>query len=772
MGEDLSRIAFISNYMPRRCGIAVFTTDLCEAVARARPDVSCSVVAMNDIPEGYAYPPRVNFQVTQNRLDEYQSAADFLNVTDFQAVCVQHEFGIYGGQSGAYLLTLLREIRVPIVTTLHTVLTEPSVDERRVFDELVKLSDRLVVMGSKAIEILREVYDVPEEKIVFIHHGAADVPFVDPNYYKDLFSVEGRKVVLTFGLLGPSKGLETAINAMPAVVKKHPDVVYIILGATHPTLVKHHGEEYRFLLQGLVKKLGLVEHVSFHNRFVTADELKTFLGAADACVTPYPKMEQITSGTLASYVASGKAVVSTPYWHAQELLADGRGVIVPAADSDAISSALINLFDNEVERHAIRKRAYDYGRDMIWPEVASRYVETFARLREERGRAPRRGVHVGAMPPGFIKEVPALNFDHLMRMTDGTGILRHAKHTVPSRSSGYATGDTALALVAVLRGMQLLGDEATGLESMAPAYLSFLDHAFDPASGHFRREMDYSRRWSAEVAGEQAHGRALWGLGSAAAYGEEPGLVSLATNLFRAALPAARSFESPRAIAVAVVGIQEYLRYFSGDAEARRAREELTTRAFDRFEKNATADWFWLEDTVGPESARLPQALLMSGQWMNRPDMIETGLRALEFLLKVQRTGEASGGGHFAPVGNKGWYPRGGEKACFDQLPIEAQAAMEACIEAWHVTRERSWLAEARLCYEWFLGRNDLGISLYDHSSGGCRDGLQPDRANQNEGAESTLAWLMAATGMEEVLSEEGGPAPADPESTPAEASE
>ncbi len=757
--EDLSSVAFIGDDMPRKCGIAIFTTDLCEAVARAAPGTSCSVVAMNDTPEGYDYPPRVAFQVTQDVLDEYRRAADFLNVNGFQAVSGQHEFGIYGGPAGAHLLALLREIRVPIVSTLHPVLTAPKPDERRVFEELIRLSDRLVVMSKKAVGILKDTWAVPEEKVVFIHHGVADVPFVDPNFYKDLFSIEGRRAILTFGLLGPSKGIENVIRAMPAVVKEHPDAVYMILGATHPALGREQGEEYRFFLQGLVKKLGIVDNVSFHNRFVTAEELQSFLGAADVCVTPYPNLAQITSGTLASYVASGKAVVSTPYWHAEELLADGRGILVPVGDTDAIAKALVHLFENEVERHAMRKRAYNYGREMIWPEVARRYVETFARVREERGRSPRKPVHAGAVPLAPIREVPKLNLGHVTRMTDGAGVLRHAKYTVPDRAGGYSPGDNALALVTATRGIHLRDRKARTVASLASVYLGFLDHALDPDTGRFRDGMNYRRDWTGGHGSEKTHGRALWGLGSTVAYATEAGRGSLASNLFVAALPAVRSFESPLAIALSVVGIQEYLRCFGGDAAARRAREELVTKLLARFEANAGSDWPWLEDAVGPESARIPQALLMSGQWMQRSDVIATGERALEFLVGAQTATENAGADtlaatHFSPVGDKGRYRKGGERSRFDQLPADVQAAMDACVEAWHVTRERKWLDAAKLCYEWFLGRNDLGISLYDHSSGGCRDGLQPDRANQNEGSRATLSWLLAVVSMEEVRSE------------------
>ena len=751
MTQPLSRIAFIGNYLPRKCGIATFTHDLSNAVVGCAPDISCSVVAMNDTLEGYPYPPRVRFQITQNKLDEYRNAADFLNMTDVEVVCVQHEFGIYGGSAGSHLLTLLRELRMPIVSTLHTVLTEPKPQYRASFDELTALSDRLVVMGHKAEGFLKDIYDIPDEKVLYIPHGVPDLPFTDPNFYKDLFGVEGRKVILTFGLLSPGKGLENAIEALPPVVERHPDVVYIILGATHPHVLRQSGQEYRFGLQRRVKELKLTKNVIFMDRFVEAEELHAYLGSADICVTPYLNEAQITSGVLSFSLGCGKAVVSTPYWHAQEALADGRGVIVPFSDSKALSDAILDMLDREIERHAMRKRAYTYSRDMIWPEVGRQYLAAFARVRDERKGAPRRMTTVRKSDTTLIGSVPELKYKHLRRLTDDTGIIRHGKYTVPDRTHGYRTDDNACALVAAVLGHRVLGQERIDLRELASTYLSFLDLAFSDETKRFRGHLSYDRRWLDEDGGDECNGLALWGLGVAAAFGEEPGLAAVAARLFDAALPSARSFTCLRAMSLAIAGIQEYLRRFSGDVEVRRLREELADAIVEKFKRNATDDWYWAEDTVRHFNARLPQALVFAGQWIQRPDMVEVGLKALSFLIAIQKTPE----GHFQPVGTNGWFRKGGDKALFDQHPGEAQTTLSACLEAWHVTRDRRWLDEARMCYEWFLGRNDLGVSIYDHSSGGCRDGLHPDRVNQNEGAQATLAWLLSAIAMEDVKAEE-----------------
>src|SRR5574341_2089175 len=395
----IRQIAFIGNYLPRKCGIATFTTDLCEAVAGQYPDTECTVVAMNDQSDGYDYPESVRFEIPQEDLKSYRSAADFLNLQNIDLVCLQHEFGIFGGQAGSHILTLLRGLHMPVVTTLHTVLTDPDANQRLIMGELAQLSDRLVVMSERAAQYLQTIYNVPAEKIDLIPHGIPDVPFVDPNFYKDKFEVEGKQVLLTFGLLSPNKGIETVIKALPKILEKYPDVVYMVLGATHPNVIRLQGESYRDSLRKLATELGVEENVIFHNQFVSLDELVEFIGAADIYITPYLTPSQIVSGTLAYTVGAGKAVISTPYWYAEELLADERGLIVPFQDSEAIAEQVTYLFENEVERHAIRKRAYLYGREMVWSKVAALSIKVAPVGKVEV-------VRTGVVPSGSVAEVP------------------------------------------------------------------------------------------------------------------------------------------------------------------------------------------------------------------------------------------------------------------------------------------------------------------------------------------------------------------------------
>lgn len=737
--QYVRRVAFIGNYLPRQCGIATFTTDLCEAIAAGFEELDCFALPVNDRMEGYAYPPRVRFELAENQLLSYRRAADFLNINEVDVVCLQHEYGIFGGQAGSHILALLRDLRMPLVTTLHTILRDPSLDERWVMEELARLSDRLVVMSERGSEFLQGIYRVPEEKIDLIPHGIPDVPFVDPNFYKDRFGVEGKLVLLTFGLLSPNKGIENVIEALPDILSCYPNIVYIVLGATHPHVRRQQGESYRLSLQRLAQAKGVERHVMFYDRFVSLEELIEFIGAADIYLTPYLNPAQIVSGTLAYAVGAGKAVVSTPYWYAEELLADGRGVLVPFRDAKAIAAEVVSLLDNEAERHAVRKRAYLFSREMTWPKVAARYEESFERAREERARFPR-PIFVTKMMNQRPYELPPLNLTHLRRMTDNTGVLQHAIYTVPNYDEGYCTDDNARALVAVTLMAELGEGDDREVKALASSCLAFLWHAFNDEAGRFRNFLSYDRRWLEEVGSEDSHARALWGLGAVVGRSNDRGLRSLAGQLFDQALPATVEFTSPRAWAFALLAIHEYLRRFEGDRAARNVREVLAGRLMDLFRQHSADDWPWFEDIVAYSNAKLPHALLLCGRWMESSEILDVGLKTLRWLMDLQRAEQ----GHFVPIGSDGFFPQNDNRARFDQQPIEAYAAVSACLEALRITGDKRWREEAERAFEWFLGRNDLGLPLYDPVTGGCHDGLQPTGVNQNQGAESTLAFLLS----------------------------
>ena len=736
--SDSNRIAFIGNYLPRQCGIATFTTDLCEAIAVEHPGVSCIAVPVNDNEAGYAYPARVRFELAEKDIDSYHRAADFLNINSVDVVSLQFEYGIFGGRAGSHILALLRELRMPIVTTFHTILREPDPQQRRILEEVAALSDRVIVMSERGAAFLREVYRVSPGKIDLIPHGIPDLPFVDPGFHKDLFGVEGKIVLLSFGLLSVNKGIENVIAALPAILAKHPNVVYFIVGATHPHVKQHDGETYRLSLQWLAQEKGVEGQVIFYNQFVTLEELVEFIGAADIYITPYQNPAQIVSGTLAYTLGAGKAVISTPYWYAEEMLADERGALVPFRDPAALGAQVIDLLDNEAKRHAMRKRAYMFGREMIWPQVARRYLESFARARaEKRNFTP----SVFAVKPLDKRpaELPPLKLDHLRRMTDDTGMLQHALFTLPNYREGYTIDDNARALMVSVLADELGHSEASEIISR---YLAFICYAFNGETKRFRNFMDYQRNWLEASGSDDSHGRTLCALGTLLGRSDIPGLQSMAGRLFEQALPSILTTTSPRAWAFALIGVHEYLRRYDGDRRASQVREELAGRLLTLYQTNCSPEWCWFEEGLSYCNATLPHAFLMCGQSMPNTAMNDAALESLTWLADIQR--DQTNGGHFVPIGSNGFYQRGGERARFDQQPVEAQAMVSACLEAYRITGDKSWYKEARRAFDWFLGRNDLNLPIYDPTTGGCRDGLHADRPNENQGAESSLAFLQA----------------------------
>ena len=761
--SDKTRIAnvvFISDFLPRQCGIATFTAALCESLTAEMSGYGrVDVAAMDDQPEGYNYPDCVKFQVNDHNRNDYVRAAEFININGYDLAIVQHEYGIFGGKNGAYLLRLLRGLRMPIIATLHTVLTEPTEGQREVLLGLAELADRLVVMSHRAEEILQRTFKIPQEKIAFIPHGIPDVPFSDPIFHKELFDVEQKKVILTFGLLGPSKGLEVMIDAMPAVVKEHPDAVYLILGATHPHVVRQSGESYRQSLYQQAKRQGVDDHIIFHNRFVGKELLLQYLSIADIYCTPYPNAAQITSGTLAYAMGSGKAVVSTPYWYAEELLADDRGRLIGFGDVEALGKAVIELLNNDHERNVMRKQAYQYCRSMVWPEVARNYLELGNRIIGDHAAAPE--PHPSRDPVDILDKLPEPTLRHLRILTDDNGMLQHAHYTTPDRNHGYCVDDNARALIVSCMQHHRTQDES--LLPLIQTYLSFLLYGYNAEQKRFRNQMSFHRTWEEEVGSEDAHGRALWALGMAVKYQPTEDMRDMSAGLFTRALGVCEALRSPRALAFALVGAHAYLEVYGGDSDVRRVRTALAQMLYSQFKGNSTQEWPWLEDSVTYANGIIPMALMLAGQWIPELEMHAMGVQALSWLLETQTAPE----GHLSVIGNEKWLIRDGERSKFDQQAIEPMCLILACCEAFRSTRNEHWLKEGRRCLDWFLGSNDLNDPLCDFRTGGCRDGLHPEGVNANQGAESTLAWLISLLAMHEISelipSEVEAPQPSPP---------
>ena len=737
---EIRKVAIVGSFVPRRCGIATFTSDLANAVSTTGVEVE--VVAVNDRVEGYQYPEVVKIQIDQHRPESYDDAAVSLNRTGFDLICVEHEFGIYGGPAGSHLLRFLRDVNAPIVTTLHTILENPDADQTDVIDELSYLSELLIVMSDRGKRMLNEVHGIHPDKVRVIPHGIPSLERRQCEPYLADLGLAGRKLILTFGLIAPDKGIEYMISAMPAICAKHPEAYYLIVGVTHPNVRAAHGEQYRQSLIDLVAELGMGSNVGFVDEFVSLDELGDFLMAAEIYVTPYLKKEQITSGTLAYAYGSGKAVVSTPYWHADELLADGRGLMVPYRDSAALAKEVCKLLSDPELLKAIQMRAYTDGQLMRWPAVASAYAEAFTDAQDQaRSVLPK-----VAFSPDSNSDGSPMTFqfclDHLRKMTDDTGILQHSTYSIPNRFEGYCTDDNARLAILGARLMPHSDDPGLALDLQHKG-LSFLHHAFNESNGRMRNFLTYSRTWNEEVGSEDSHGRAIWALGVLLDESTHANIRAVAKDLFIKALPASETFLSNRGMAFTILGLDRALATEYSN-EWLSAVTVLGNRLFDAYKSSSSPEWQWFEDIVCYDNARLPQALISAGCVLENDQMIAAGKVALGWLNGIQ----SSNLDCFMPIGSNGFYPRGGTRAIYDQQPLESAATIEACCEVYRLTGESAWRDETWKAYRWFLGGNIEAKSLIDSENGGCKDGLMEGGVNQNQGAESTIAFITSCLNM------------------------
>jgi glycosyltransferase involved in cell wall biosynthesis len=729
------KVGVMSTYLPRHCGIGTFTFDFIQAFKNIVKNCEINVLAMNDNGQGYQYNHDVNLEILDINDKDYKVAADYLNMNMYDALLVQHEFGIYGGEAGEKLLKIVKNVRMPVIITLHTILENPLPHYDRVFRELIEYADKLVVMSKKACEILQRVYQTKLDKICLIPHGIPDLAFIDPSYYKDKFEVVGKNMLLTFGLLSPNKGIEYMLEAMPKVIKKHPNTVYYVLGSLHPNEIKMRGKSYLKMLKDMVKKNGLQKHVRFVEGFVSLDKLCEYIGAADVYVIPYLNKEQITSGTLSYAMGAAKPIVATPFWHAEESLANGRGLMAKFRDAQSLAKNVNYLLANEKERTIIRKRAYEYSRKMVWSEVAKEYYNLFVDLLSQR-RTKLRNIKAEAKVFQHNYPIPDINLAHMLKLTDCTGILEHAKYGVINYRHGYCTDDNARALITALLYYKQTND--SDILPYIDRYLAFLYFAFNQKEKIFLNRLAYNRVWQDKIFSEAAHARALWALGKGCAIGPDA-IKDLCVQLFNDAVPSVKKCQDMHALAYAIMGINCYLKYFGKDSVYKLLMRDLAFRLYDNFVCNESNNWYWCSDIVTWGSALIPRALIIAGSYLSNEDFVQKGLEVLRWLIDIQTEENV-----FCFVGNNNWYKKGQEKAIFDQQPIEAMAMTIACVEAYEKTDEQYWLTQAQKGLEWFLGRNLLHAPLYDEKTGGCRDGLGPNWINANQGSESVLAWLIS----------------------------
>ena len=739
------RIAFVGTYVPRRCGIATFTRDLAAGMRSANDRVRVMAVAVTDPGGQYEYPAEVEYEIRQGTRGDYARAAEVVNYTDVRLVSLQHEYGIFGGDDGAYILDLIENLHVPVIVTLHTVLKSPSESQRTIVQRMAKQGATLVVMSQVAADLLASGYDIQRSTIHIIPHGIPDMKPRDQNLLKSRFGVAGHRMLLTFGLLGPNKGIETVIGALPAAIAVCPDLVYFVVGATHPAVVRRNGEAYRTTLERQAEKLGVRDHIIFRDQFVTTEELCSYLQATDVFISPYLNEAQVTSGALSYAMGAGAAVISTPYWHAQELLADGRGRLVPFADSAALSAAITSVLEAPEELKRVRAVGYEYTRAFTWPRIGADYLGLGERLIEAGPRRSVGTVGTARVEPPRASSLPELRLDHLLRLTDDTGIIQHATFSVPARRSGYCVDDNARALIVALRADRVTPSAET--KRLVSTYLGFL-HWAQASDGGFRNFMTYSRIFEPQRASDDCQGRALWALGTTMQFASDEGQARLAREMFERGLPRAMEL-GPRGTALTMLGLSAFLAadpIAGAPAEMLRA---LSRRLCGRYRGEATAEWHWFEPTMTYDNALLPLALFRAFMLTGDKDSLAVAKESLEFIETT-----CFRDGQLCLIGNAGWHSRQGSRPVADEQPIDAVALVLAFRGAYLATGDHRHLRRMRESFAWFLGVNRLGVTAYDSSTAGCRDGLGTTAPNLNQGAESTICFLLALLEMLDLAGE------------------
>lgn len=729
------KIAYISTYPPRECGLATFNQNLVNALSlNSSYDAAESfIVAMNESEDlnEHAYPEEVKFIIRQQNQQDYIDAADFINKSNIDTCIIEHEFGIYGGESGIFLLSLLNRLQKPFITVLHTVLKEPSFMQQTIIKEIASKSSKIVVMSKKAVLFLTSIYQIPSAQIKLIEHGVPDLePIINnPVSQSDLF--KDRKVLFTFGLISRNKGLETVIKALPEVVARHPEVLYVILGNTHPGVVKHNGEEYRDSLKALAKDLGVEKNIAFVNKFVSEEELHQYLTACYLYITPYLNEAQITSGTLSYAVGAGAAVVSTPYWHAQELLSENRGQLFDFKDDAKLAQIINNLLEDKSKYQTLRHNAYQYGLNLRWPAIGNIYMSALQEALENGKKQAR------AIPPVIdVDSMPALNLSHIELLTDDTGIIQHARFGVPNLKEGYCIDDNARALILALMAYEQ-NKNKKALKLM-PVYLSFIQY-MQREDGNFRNFLSFNRNYLDEVGSEDAFGRTIWSLGYLINIGPNNSYREFGRELFGNAVPHFKNLKYLRAMANTIIGIAYYLRSHPGDELLVNEINRLSQSLIEAYNTNKDGDWHWYEDILTYDNAILPLALLSHYEVTGNKDSYRTAMESIAFLNSFSFEN-----GYLNPVGNAGWMKKNGKNPIYDQQALETMAMVLLYSKAFEITKDDAYLNMMQISYEWFLGKNSLHIPLYDFETNGCADGLQFNSVNRNQGAESTLAYFIS----------------------------
>ena len=727
--------AYIATYPPRQCGIGTFTQNLFKSMNNGLEHVDSEnrnsfVIAMDDADEKLTYPEEVKLTIRQELQEDYLAAAKYINISGADCCILQHEFGIFGGQDGVYILPLLHQLNIPLIVTLHTVIQSPSYSQKEVLQNICRMANRIVVMSHKAIEMLVEIYEVPKNKIAYIEHGVPDIHYIQEEVKKE-FKLEKRKVLLTFGFIGRNKGIETAIKALPKVVEKHPEIIYIILGKTHPNVLKHAGEEYRLSLIQLIEDLKLENNVVLLNEFATEKELFKYLYASDIYITPYLNEAQITSGTLSYAVGVGSAVVSTPYWHATELLSDNRGVLFDFGKIDDLSDILIDLLDNPEKRLEIRANAKKHGEKITWPKIGKQYNKVVTSVVDEDIK-----IEKTEEVPFDISLLPAFSIKHIRRLTDFTGIIQHANFAIPNYKEGYTLCDNSRALLLALMAYRIKKD--TSALKLCSTYLSYIDY-MQNENGTFRNFLSFGRDYLDEVGSEDSFGRTIWAVGYMLNYPPNESYCQIGRMIFNKAIPHFENLKSIRSIANTIIGIGYYLRNHMSDDGMIEILRKLTYKLIDRYNINRRENWHWYEEVLAYDNAILPLSMLHASSILNEEEVSKVAFESMDFLINTTMSK-----GYLSIIGNEGWFKKEGERPMFAQQPIDAMGMVLMLRQAYNITGNKDYLSKLFKSFKWFLGENDLFMTLFNHDTQGCCDGIESYGINQNQGAESTIAYLIS----------------------------
>ncbi len=729
------KIAVIGNYPPRKCGIATFTENFVESLLNVKDTITLSyneidVFAMNDRVKGYDYPEIVKQGVRQNNIDDYYDVVKIINQGDYDFCHIQHEFGIFGGQSGLFVNVFLTQIKIPVFITLHTVLKSYNFHQQRIMENIELFSTRIIVMSQLARKILITDHHITTERILVIQHGAPVFKTFDRIEAKKALGWSDYTILMTFGLIGRSKGLETAIKALPQACKIFPEIRYVILGKTHPHIIEHEGEIYREYLSQLATDLGVNENVIFLDKYVNEPELTNYLQACDIYLTPYLNEAQISSGTLAYAVCSGAAVISTPYWHATELLADGRGLFFGFREHEELDKLIINLLSNPKQLKSTQEAAYNYGKTISWPIIGAESHMHFRYIIDNHV------IKFKKIEDLFLERIPEFSLAHFNSLSDSTGIMQHASYTVPDLNHGYCTDDNARALIMAVKQNRL--SQSADSEALITKFLSFI-HYMQLENGFFINMLSYSRQHLQNNLSEDSFGRALWALGYTVRFAPLQNQREFANEMFLKAVQYFEKLNDLRGIANTIIGLFYYLKANPDNLSLQIMLEKFLQKMYNSYIAIADKNWQWYEHKLSYDNAILPLAMFLGATYIKNPEYLNVASKSINFLEKFSFKNN-----HLSLIGNDNWMEKGQTKSLFGQQPVDAMAMVLLYQCLYRLTGDTIYKTKLEIAFSWFLGNNDLYMSLYDKQTKGCADGLFEDNVNLNQGGESLLAWLIA----------------------------